>query len=316
MHSRITLFFERYNVFGPCSARIAGAIRSGLLGRDSVNRWGMRSLRTTVASWRPGNRNALWLIAAVVAVVLVLVVASLDANPGDHGTPSANQSGAQPWWAGDTGSPSPTPSSETYLIVGPETATGSPTPAPTAAAPRKQNPSRQGRPATFQAVAGSGCGQDATRGYQVVGRYTDGTLGWYDRPSGGWDRDGCSGQFDALPMSGSATRDDASAYVVWWFKPRDVRQGSCALAVYIPTGREFQDVAGKPAFYNVVGGPDDLTRTAGFRIDQVVNRGRWLDAGRFPLRDGRIGLQLVTRGQDPDGEHLAAAQVRADCRAG
>jgi hypothetical protein len=263
--------------------------------------------------------------AAVVLLLVVLVVSSLDSSPGDHPTPVARQGdgGNQPWWAGDevpTSSVSPTPqaSSDTYLIVGPETATPSPT---ASASPGRKSPGGGTAPkpparvVTFTAVAGDGCEHDATRGYQVIGRYTDGERGWYGRSSGGWERDGCSGDFDALPMSGSADRDDTSAYVVWWFKPGNIRQGRCAISVYIPTGREFNDVAGSPAFYNVIAGKSDYDRIAGFRIDQVPNRGRWLFAGTYPMRDGEIAIQLVTRGEDPNGEHLAAAQVRAACRA-
>lgn len=259
-------------------------------------------------------------MVAVLVLVLVLVVSSLDASPGDQPPPSAGgKDASRPWWANDD-SPSPTPSParspHTYLIVGPEGQLSTPTPPPVAN-PVVNPPPRKRRAAqvpTFRAVAGPGCAQGDTQGYRAVGSYTDGDRGWYDRPSGGWERDGCTGRFDALPMSGSPTDDDTSAYSLWWFTPRNLRAGTCALSVFIPTGREAHDVAGKPAFYNVIAGPDDLTRLAGFWIDQVVNRGRWLPAGRYPLRDGQLGVQLMTRGQDPNGEHLAAAQIRAECR--
>jgi hypothetical protein len=266
----------------------------------------------------------------VVLLLVVLVVSSLDSSPGDPPTPAAKDGtdGNQPWWAADNPSevPSPsssTPPSDTYLIVGPETA--SPSTSPTPGRPPGTSP---GRPrsspvkppprapvVTFSGIAGDGCRHDSTRGYQEIGRYSDGSRGWYSRSSGGWTGDGCSGTFDALPMSGYATRDDTSAFVVWWFKPANLRQGSCTISVYIPTGREFEDVAGDPAYYNVVAGQGNYDRVSGFRIDQIQNRGRWLTAGTFPLRDGQIAVQMVTRGQDPNGEHLAAGQVRASCAA-
>jgi hypothetical protein len=267
--------------------------------------------------------------ACVVALLVVIVVTSLDSSPGDHPTPAAKEStsGNQPWWAADTPPDTPTPSptsptSDTYLIVGPETT--SPSISPTPARPRSGTGGQPAKPPVkqpprapavpFSAVAGDGCPHSSTRGYQEIGRYTDGSRGWYSRSSGGWTGDGCDGSFDALPMSGSATRDDRTAYVVWWFKPANLRQGSCTLSVYIPTGREYQDVAGDPAYYNVVAGEGNYDRISGFAIDQIANRGRWLTAGTFPLRDGQIAVQMVTRGQDPNGEHLAAAQVRASCR--
>ena len=274
------------------------------------------------------RRVPLSLAAAAVTVVLlllVLVVSSLDSTPGGHPTPAAKQGTGtdQPWWAGldetarpsSSTSPSPQASSDTYLIVGPETPPSSPASAP-ASGSKPANPAPK-RPAaaTFTAVTGDACQHDDSRGYQVIGRYTDGDRGWYGRSSGGWTGDGCSGAFDALPMSGFRDRDDTSAFVVWWFRPTNVRQGSCAISVYIPTGREYEDVAGRPAFYNVIGGKDDYRRTSGFKIDQVANRGRWINAGSYPLRNGQIGVQMVTRGEDPNNEHLAAAQVKAACRA-
>jgi len=266
----------------------------------------------------------------VVLLLVVLVVSSLDSSPGDPPTPAAKEStdGNQPWWAADNlpESPSPsssTPSSDTYLIVGPEATSPSASPPPrrpwgTGAGRPGGSPVKQPPPppvVTYSGIAGDGCRHDSTRGYQEIGRYTDGSRGWYSRSSGAWSGDGCSGSFDALPMSGYADRDDTSAFVVWWFKPTNLRQGSCTISVYIPTGREFQDVAGDPAFYNVVAGQGNYDRVSGFRIDQIQNRGRWLTAGTFALRDGQIAVQMVTRGQDPNGEHLAAGQVRASCRA-
>jgi translation initiation factor IF-2 len=258
--------------------------------------------------------------AGVVLLLTVLVVSSLDSSPGEHQPPATRNGGDQPWWAGDVGpesaSPTAQPDSDTYLIVGPETGSPSTSPSPSRAAAPPAQPDNNRPPsgATFTAVAGDGCPHDGTRGYAEVGRYTDGTRGWYSRSSGGWTGNGCSGSFDALPMSGSATRDATSAFVVWWFKPANFRQGTCEISVYVPTGNDFQDVAGSPAFYNMFVRERDWVRTAGFSIEQIQARGSWVSAGSYPLRDGQITVQMVTRGENPNGEHLAAAQVRASCR--
>jgi hypothetical protein len=266
-------------------------------------------------------------VAVVVLLLLVLVVSSLDSSPGNHPVPAAGQGNSnQPWWAGDAipGTPRPSlttpPSSDTYLIVGPEAKSPSATPS-TSRAPGKPGGGPVAKPppkgpigATFSAVSGDGCPHDSTRGYQEIGRYTDGSRGWYSRTNGGWTGNGCRGWFDALPMSGSATSDDPSAFVVWWFKPTNMQQGTCAISVFIPTGNAFEDVAGKPAYYNVVAGQRNYQRVAGFRIDQIPARGSWVSAGSYPLRDGQIAVQMVTRGEDPNGEHLAAAQVKVACR--
>jgi translation initiation factor IF-2 len=95
--------------------------------------------------------------------------------------------------------------------------------------------------------------------------------------------------------------------VVWSFRTSPVVAGTCQLGVFVPTGNSQQDVAGKPAWYRVSGGGT-------FTVDQVANRGSWVSAGTFPVRDGLLSITLLTRGADPGNEHLAAAQTRISCR--
>jgi translation initiation factor IF-2 len=80
------------------------------------------------------------------------------------------------------------------------------------------------------------------------------------------------------------------------------------VSVFVPTGNDPRDVAGRPAHYRV-------EPYGSFTVDQIANRGSWVGAGTFPVRDGRLSVTLLTRGANPDGEHLAAAQVRVSCTA-
>jgi translation initiation factor IF-2 len=277
--------------------------------------------------------------ALLVSVPLVLTTAGDE--PGTSSTAEqSRRSLALPWWE-ESGSPRPSASmsgttgdspSDTYLIVGPVVEASPPR---GAAKPRTSAPHRSSAPATpsapaktvapaprpapgptFSALAGKSCPQDASKGYQRIGPYTDGSRGWYSRSSGGWTGDGCGGDFDAVPMSGYADRDDTSAFTVWWFRTGAVRQGSCAISVYVPSSSDWRDVAGNPAYYNVIAGKDDYRRVSGFRIYQTASRGSWVSAGSYPVRDGQIGVQMITRGQDPNQEHLAAGQLKVACRAG
>ena len=116
----------------------------------------------------------------------------------------------------------------------------------------------------------------------------------------------------AMPMSGSATRSDPQAYAVWWFKTGAVTSGQCSVSVYVPAG-SARDVAGRPAYYQVVRGKNDMRVVRQFTVNQAANHGRWVNAGAFPVSNGVFALRLVNRGVDAHGEHLAAAQVKVSC---
>src|SRR5437764_8886090 len=169
--------------------------------------------------------------------------------------------------------------------------------APHRTAPHRTAPHRTApRPpaATFAAVGGEYCHHTDTQGYYRVGTYSDGSHGWYRR-SGGWNRNGCRGSFMAMPMSGSVTQSDPQAYAVWWFKTGPVTSGRCTVSVYVPTG-SARDVAGRPAYYQVVRGAHDMHVVSQFRIDQAANHGRWVTGGTFPVHAGEFALRLVNRG--------------------
>lgn len=59
----------------------------------------------------------------------------------------------------------------------------------------------------------------------------------------------CGGDFDALPMSGSATTDDPSLYALWHFSPGAYK--ACTISVFIPDDPSQVYVGGAPAHYSV-----------------------------------------------------------------
>lgn len=300
---------------------------------------GKRSMRVggrLTGGW-VSPRLAAAAVGAAVLVAAPFVLSGEDGEPEDAAEQS-HRSLALPWWETDperadtrpTRSAETTPS-DTYVVVGP--VVGQPpngaaptrTGAPATASPTPRPPAKPAAPAkpvalppgpTFSAIAGKSCPQDDSKGYQRIGPYTDGTRGWYSRSSGGWTGDGCDGDFDAVPMSGYADRDDTSAFTVWWFRTGAVRRGTCAISVHVPWSGNDRDVAGKPAYYNVIAGRSDYRRISGFKVYQTAARGSWVSAGTFPIYDGEIGVQMITRGQDPNQEHLASGQLKVACRAG
>ncbi len=95
-----------------------------------------------------------------------------------------------------------------------------------------------------------------------------------------------------MPMSGSASRDTADS-AVWWFVTGRVKQGSCAIYVYVPKSQYVRDSAGRPATYHVIRGRSNQSVTNTFRITQPELRGRWIHGGTFPVSNGQIGVSTV-----------------------
>jgi hypothetical protein len=200
----------------------------------------------------------------------------------------------------------------------------SPTPSAAASPPRTSiavpppPSSPSPAPVTYSAVAGYGCPNSATHGFSEVGRYTDGTIAWYAVTSGGWTGNGCNGRFDAMEMSGYATQDDPSAYVIWSFAVGAASK-RCQVATYVPTSANSLDVGGKPAQYFVMDTESGPVR-AGFTVDQRYTRGTWVGGGTYTVNDEGLVVKLVNRGEDwtqagPSFEHIAVAQVRITCTA-
>ncbi|MEU3711322.1 hypothetical protein [Streptomyces catenulae] len=172
---------------------------------------------------------------------------------------------------------------------------------------------------TFTAFAGPTCANTANAGYHEIGAYGDGKEGWLTR-TGGSTAGGCGGGSRAIPMSGDADSPDSDVTAYWQFNS-GMKSASCRISVYIPQGKSPVEVGGAPARYSVHKGTKwyggDL---AGFHIDQPRNKGSWVLGTTVHVEGGRFTLRVTNAGQDWKGDtstlaHVAAAQVKAECRA-
>ncbi len=178
-------------------------------------------------------------------------------------------------------------------------------PARAAAGP---NPSAAPRSA-YGAVTGWDCAAAGDHGFDTQGR----TGGWRTLPSGGWREDGCRGTYVSMPMSGKATADDPGQYARWWFTPSS---GICAVEVFVPdVPGDSPDAAASAAHYTVSGGQGGAPY-AEFVVDQTSNRGQWVTAGAFPVRDKSFVVTVTNRGVPrKPGDHIAVSQTRTECSA-
>ncbi|OXM48471.1 hypothetical protein CFP71_32410 [Amycolatopsis thailandensis] len=254
-------------------------------------------------------------------------VPGLAAPPADKGGVPAGQPGNQlPGQAAD-GVPAgqagaPAEPGTAGLPGGPPPAAGGgPAQAPQQhqGQPPAQQP--QGPPAppaartvTYEGTAGRGCGGGT--GFTGYGAYSDGKAGWVNHGNGG-----CGTSFVSIPMSGDANKDDTSAYGLWTFNTGPVTTGSCAVSVFVPNG-DVTEVGGSPSVYRVFDrfAVDKGTPVGTFQIDQVGNRGRWVNVGTFRINGAKLAVQLLNRGRDWSGSsktyaHHAAATVKANCQA-
>jgi hypothetical protein len=178
-----------------------------------------------------------------------------------------------------------------------------------------------GRPAArdFGALAGYGCPGSPDVSFSVHGVFSDGLDGFSNVRSGGWDRGGCDGQFEAMPMSGSAATGDPSNFALWTFRTGTIVRGTCQVSVYVPHGASIHDVGGDPARYRVYDSAGTSGLVAGsFTVDQLKTRGQWVNTGSYPVTSGVLTVELTSAGQDWVGSvvthaRLAAAQALVFC---
>ncbi|MFF3323080.1 adhesin [Streptomyces sp. NPDC002889] len=269
------------------------------------------------------SRTGKVLLAAGVALTLLTLAAtgvglyggdaeaSADASNGPRdddpgavgGVGDLGDLGGAPQRIQPTGPPAADPSDST-----------SPSVSPSSPKRPKKPPQRSGK-ASYSAWAGPGCTGGGR--YTERGRFRDGFAGWYTVKVGGHLGDGCDGSFTAVPMSGSRTKDDNGSAVWSWYVGSGYE--TCSVSVVIPKSPRPEDAAGEPTTYNVLADPDDLgSAVKSFEIDQTQLRGSGLIVEKIPVRDQQLAVQLVDRGQDVgndrEGAHHAAAQMRADCR--
>lgn len=199
------------------------------------------------------------------------------------------------------------------------------TPIPTAPTPIATQPTPTAK--TYSAVAGLACLGNATATYNHdEGYYRNGLSGWLEVNNGGYTGDGCSGTYDAIPMSGTAgmAGSDPTAFSLYnWNFSGSFTRGSCELSVYIPNTTDLIHVGGNPTYYQYWNQDytwgSSVAPAGSFAITQVGELGKWVSEAPFAVTTGEVTVKLLNGGVDynaagsPDYHHHAAAPIRLTC---
>ncbi|MFY1672105.1 hypothetical protein ACN27G_19390 [Plantactinospora sp. WMMB334] len=163
-------------------------------------------------------------------------------------------------------------------------------------------------PSSYVAVTGWECRSAEDHTFEARGR----TPQWVTLRSGAWSGNGCRGSFTAVPMTGDPNFDDASQSLVWAFLP-GTGVDRCAVAVYAPKITDKGILPAAKAHFTVTAGRDGASHGT-FQLNQAAKSGAWLEAGAFPVTNGKFTVRLSTRGAPEDGrERLIVSQVRITC---
>ncbi|MEV5594291.1 hypothetical protein [Streptomyces sp. NPDC052496] len=228
-----------------------------------------------------------------------------SAKPGK--TPDASPSEKKP---GDAA----TPGGGQKPPAAPPEPTKSPT--PEAKKPTPPRVAGAGAKVTYEGIAGPGCPTPPRGGYHQAGVHGEVGVGWYGLTGGSTREGGCSGQFTSVPMSGDPNKDTDNN-IMWWWEPGPESR-SCQVLVYVPSGPSERDVQGSPTHYQVLTDPfNPGSKVGAFTVDQVAHRGSWQQAGAFPVRQNKIGVKLMDRGDNHspgrDRAHHGAGAVKVVC---
>ncbi len=178
---------------------------------------------------------------------------------------------------------------------------------------------------TYSAVAGLDCTGSSTATYSdSEGYYTDGDSGWL-RPTDGYAGSGCTGKYDAVPMSGTAglTNYDSTGFALYkWNFSGSFTDATCQISVFVPDDTSHLHVGGNPTYYYYYAQNysynESMTPTGNFSVAEVDDLGEWVAQSPFSVSTGYVTLKLLNSGQDwtsagVDYAHHAAAAVKLSC---
>lgn len=291
--------------------------------------------------------RALWLYGAAavgVAVVVLAAFALTGPAPAAKATAAGVPGASAPGVFASAGTDSAAYGSAASRVtasagVGTDTTTvagasGKPVSSPHAGGSQPSHPASLSSPgavssaakATYTAVAGLGCSGSPTATYSdTEGYYTDGNAGWL-RPSDGYTGTGCTGVYDAVPMSGTAglANYDKTAFALYnWNFSGSFTHATCKLSVYVPDDTNHMHVGGNPTYYyfwaqNYSYG-QSMTPSGDFSVSEISDLGAWVTQSPFTVTTGYVTLKLVNSGVDYDSSgnadyaHHAAAAVKLSC---
>lgn len=172
--------------------------------------------------------------------------------------------------------------------------------------PAAATPAKSKAAPTFSAVAGWDCAAADDHGFAADGRLST----WVTVGQGGWSKDNCHGDYEAIPFAGTNT--GAAPVVQWWFQPVTAMK-HCTVSVYVPVPDAATFTPVPTVTYSVLntrGG----TEFARFGVAPSTSVGKWVAGGRYPVGSGGIAVRMTSTGTAPFPKAmLAVAQVKADC---
>ncbi|WP_033343036.1 hypothetical protein [Catenuloplanes japonicus] len=163
-------------------------------------------------------------------------------------------------------------------------------------------------PSTFTAVTGWDCRGEEQHVFEARGR----TPQWQVNAGGGWAQDGCRGDYAIVPLSGDNGYDDPATVLIWAFTP-GTGVDKCDVAVYAPAVDTKAVTPAVKAHFTITAGRDG-DNLGTFDLNQGIRSGEWLEAGSFPLSNGKFTVRLGNRGKSENSrERLIVSQIRVTC---
>ncbi|MDR7274221.1 hypothetical protein [Catenuloplanes atrovinosus] len=169
------------------------------------------------------------------------------------------------------------------------------------------SPSPTGPP-TFTAVTGWDCRGEPEHVFEARGR----TPQWQIVAGNAWARDGCRGNYATVPLTGDNGYDDPSVVLIWAFTP-GFGVDKCDVAAYAPKLDVKQVTPAVKAHFTITAGRDG-ENLGTFDLNQGSRQGEWLEAGSFPVANGKFTIRLGNRGKSENSrERLIVSQLRITC---
>ncbi|NBE80101.1 hypothetical protein [Micromonospora rubida] len=180
--------------------------------------------------------------------------------------------------------------------------------------PVKLEPAKGAAPAaptagpSYTAVAGWDCAAADDHGFIASGRGPT----WLTIGQGGWSKDGCHGDYVAIPFAGTGARAAAPATAQWWFRPA-TEMRSCTVEVFVPAPDRAAYRPVSRAAYSVLNEPGGA-EFARFEVRQDAAAGGWVTGGTWLVGRSGITVRLSAEGDPPAKQAmLAVAHVRVSC---
>ncbi|MFE4451359.1 hypothetical protein [Streptomyces sp. NPDC056796] len=166
-------------------------------------------------------------------------------------------------------------------------------------------------PAGYLAWNGPHCSSEGASYHEYGSSTTPNDGDQWTTHTGGYSKNGCSGRFRSMPMSGS--NSDTVNKVVFSWRTGGVTTGNCRVSVFVPNDSNAKHVGGNPSYYTVHNGSGSSSAQVGsFNVNQVGNLGKWVSGPTVRITGGNIALVLHDRGKDWNSKGATDAHHAVD----